>query len=127
MKIERKEIKTTRVYDDMQMVGVSQVRQIIRGVQFERDGIRRYWLRDVSGIGSFGYTFSLVEQIKIPDDVTDENGNFLHREWVWCDVCTIAMSESTYHPYARNMIGRIGAYGPTFDRAAISEVLGLGA
>lgn len=111
-----------RVYDSMAMFTVPQVREIVKNMWLD-NGTQRYWLRDVSGGNSFGYTFDLVEQVKTLDDVTDENGNLLFREWTWNDVRTIATSVDTHCPHARNVIGGIGAYGPTFDRAAIAEVL----
>ena len=109
-------------YNGMEMFTVPQVKMIIANTMLDNSN-RRYRLIDVSGGTSYGYTFDLVEQIKTLDDVTDENGNFLFREWFWKNSRVIATSNDTHRPHARNSIGGIGAYGPTFDRTAISEVL----
>lgn len=109
-------------YNGMEMFTVPQVKMIIANTMLD-NGNRRYKLIDVSGGNSYGYVFDLVEQVKTIDDVADENGNFLFRESFWKTIRTIATSQDTHRPHARNAIGGIGAYGPTFDRAVITEVL----
>ncbi len=111
-----------RNYDSMEMFTIPQVKMIIANTMID-NGNRRYKLVDVSGGNSYGYTFELVEQVRTLDDITDENGNLLFREWFWENTRTVATSHDTHRPHARNVIGGIGSYGPTFDRAAISEVL----
>ena len=111
-----------KTYNSMKMFTVPQVKMIIANTMLD-NGNRRYKLIDISGGNSYGYTFELVEQVKTQDDVADENGKFLFRESFWKNVRTIATSQYTHRPHARNAIGGIGAYGPTFDRAAIVEVL----
>ncbi len=83
----------------------------------------RYFLRDTSTGNCQGDSFDLVEQVKQLVDYHDENGKFVISDWVWNDVKIIASSKLTSMPNSKNKIGGIGAYGQTFDRMAIVEVL----
>lgn len=110
-----------KTYDGT-MFTVPQVKMIIANTMLD-NGNRRYRLIDVSGGNSYGYTFNLIEQVKKLDSFQIDESEPVIREWVWKNFRLIATSNDTYRPHARNVIGGIGAYGPTFDRTAISEVL----
>lgn len=109
-----------RTFDESTMIRINDVKSIAKNLNL---GNRRFFLRDTSGGSSSGYAYDLVEQVKVLEDYCDENGNIVVSDWVWQDVRKIASSHDTHLPQVRNKIGGIGAYGPTFDRAEIAEVL----
>lgn len=108
-----------RTFDDASMIRINDLRTLVR----KHGANRRFFLRDTSGGSSSGYSYDLVEQVKVLEDYRDENGNIAVSEWVWQDVRKVASSHDTHLPLVVNKIGGVGSYGPTFDRAEIAEVL----
>jgi hypothetical protein len=80
-------------------------------------------LMDVTPGSAYGYSWEVRLQQKRLEPFTDDTGRVCATDWIWEDVATVAASHDTSMPDARNSIGGIGAYGPTFDRADIEAAI----
>lgn len=109
-----------RELNENTMVRINDVQEILRKRTYTS---RRYRLIDTSGGSSSGYSYDLVEQEKVWKDFLNEDGEIAISDWVWETIRKIASTRDTSMPNARNKIGSLGAYGPTFDRIDISEIL----
>jgi hypothetical protein len=101
------------------MIGIKDAREILKK-KFMSDF--RYWMRDISGGNAYGYDYEIVFQQRIEKNFCDENENVVVSYLVWDDIRTVARSKDTYFPNCKNKIGGIGAYGPSFDLADMTEV-----
>jgi len=109
-----------RTYDTDRMVTVAEMKKILRARKYTN---RRFRLVDTSGHNSYGYSFNLVEQEKtLHKFQAFEDGSIL-TDYLWDTIRIIASTVDTSYPNARNMIGGIGAYGPSFDRADVADCL----
>ncbi len=105
---------------DETMIRINDVKQALRN-KFYTD--RRYKLIDTSGPNASGDSFDLVEQVKTLEHFKNELDEIVISDYCWKTVRKIASSHGTSMPNVRNKIGGIGAYGATFNRTDIAEVL----
>lgn len=108
-----------RTFDKNTMTRINDVKQVLR---YRTYTDRRYRLIDTSGGTASGDSYDLVEQVKQLEHFKNDDGVVVVSEWCWNTVRKIASSHDTSMPDAINKIGGIGAYGPTFDAADISEI-----
>lgn len=106
---------------DETMIGIRELNEKLKKQSYSTTTTRRFFLRDTSGVGCYGYSYSLVIQEKTPF-IIDEDGVIF--SYIWKDIKTLAKSNDTYMPNIKNVIGDIGSYGQTFDRVEIDSVLG---
>jgi hypothetical protein len=99
---------------------ISEVRSILRSLRYGKTRLR---LIDVTPGSGFGYAYEIRLQEKSYETFRDENGEPFISDWVWNDIEIIAHSVDTDMPDERNMMGGLGACGPTFDRSIVTAAI----